>query len=45
MSFVVFFVSAIFLLPLLHFGHDVVEDTVHRLLVNVSGARICSHDT
>jgi hypothetical protein len=43
-ALVVLFVTAALLFALLDLGYDIVEYTVHRLLVNVSSARIYSHD-
>jgi len=44
-AFVRLLVSALILLAFLHLRKNVVVDTVHGLFVNISGARIFSHDT
>jgi hypothetical protein len=38
-------VASLFFLAFLHLVENVVVDTVHGLFVNISGARIFSHDT
>jgi hypothetical protein len=44
-ALVVLLVTTTILGSLLHFGHDVSVDVLHRLFVNFSSARVCPHDS